>query len=292
MVNRAEQSRVVLLVDADNVNAKQLELVLQHLRQDKHLVKRAYGDWFEEKLKGWRSILSDQEIEPIHALPTTCGKNATDIRLVVDAMELFYERHARQFYLVSSDRDFTPLIRHLKQAGAMVIGYGRKSAPTILKNAYHQFISFEDLVNQADPALPMLQVIDGKALETKTGNHQTKTNKTTNRKAKTNETTTAANTTGKAQVTAAKPYAKELLEIAKAAYVSLTSSGDWITAAELMTKLQKQCHAELKQAFSCKLFGYTDFTKLLTGIGIFEFDAKQQATKQPMSRRIRLRHAA
>ncbi len=287
MANLAEQSRAVLLVDADNINAKQLELVLQHLRQDTHLLKRAYGDWFEDKLKGWRSILSDQEIEPIHALPTTSGKNATDIRLVVDAMELFYNRHVRQFYIASSDRDFTPLIRHLKQVGATVVGYGRQNAPQVLKQAYQQFISFEDLINQANPATPTLQVIDGKAMESKATNGKA-TGEAANSKAK----KTAATKTTDPNQTAAKPYAKELLRIARAAYTSLSQSGDWITAAQLMTQLQKQCHAELKRSFSCKLFGYPDFIKLLNGIGIFEFDAQQQSTKQPMSRKLRLRHAA
>jgi uncharacterized LabA/DUF88 family protein len=68
----------------------------------------------------------------------------------------------RWFCIVSSDRDFTPLIRYLKQAVAKVIGYGRKNALPILKNAYHQFINLEDL-KPDQPAQPTLQVIEGKA---------------------------------------------------------------------------------------------------------------------------------
>lgn len=276
------RTATALLIDADNISANQISLVFAHLQAEGNLLlKRAYGDWFDERLKNWQSILTNYEIEPIHSLPTASGKNATDIRLVVDAMDLLYQRQIGWFCIVSSDRDFTPLIRHLKQAGAKVIGYGRKNALPILKNAYHQFISLEELTLDQPATQPTLQVIEGKASQSATQNNQARNQKN---QGKQNQQKTS-------QV-AAKLYVKELQLMAQTAYMTLNANGGWVTCDKLMTSLQKQCPEQLKQKFSCKLFGYKGLANLLDGIGIFEFDPQQKASTLLAQRKVRLRKAA
>jgi hypothetical protein len=287
------RTATALLIDADNISANQISLVFAHLQVEGNLLlKRAYGDWFDARLKNWQSILTNHEIEPIHSLPTASGKNATDIRLVVDAMDLLHHRQVNWFCIVSSDRDFTPLIRYLKQAGAQVIGYGRKNALPILQNAYHQFISLEELAPSQFATQPTLQVIEGKATQSARNKQTQKNKQTQHQQTQKNKQTQSQQTQLQASQAATKPYAKELQQMAQTVYIALSANGGWVTCDKLQSGLQKQCPENLNQRFSCKLFGYKGLANLLDGIGIFEFDPQQKASTLLSKRKIRLRKAA
>ena len=77
-------------------------------------VKRAYGDWTNPRLSGWREQLLGNAISPQQQFAYTVGKNATDSALIIDAMDLLYSGNVEGFAIVSSDSDFTPLATRLR----------------------------------------------------------------------------------------------------------------------------------------------------------------------------------
>lgn len=77
------------------------------------------------------------------------GKNATDIALVIDAMELLYTQRLDAFCIASSDADFTPLIMQLKANGHEVYGFGERKTPLPFVNACTTFLYLDSLDDAA-----------------------------------------------------------------------------------------------------------------------------------------------
>ncbi len=122
--------QIAVLVDVENVGLDSVQWLFDQLSDvGRIIVKRAYGDW--SAASGKRDQLLELGIEPIqvfHATPS--GKNTSDIRLAVDAVDLLYQSPVDTFVVVSSDSDFVPLVGRLRAAGKMVIGAGgEKTAP-------------------------------------------------------------------------------------------------------------------------------------------------------------------
>jgi uncharacterized LabA/DUF88 family protein len=88
----------------------------------------------------------------------SAGKNATDIALVIDAMELLYTQELDAFCIASSDADFTPLVMQLKANGHEVYGFGERKAPERFVNACTTFLYLDSLVDpeaaQPNPRAP------------------------------------------------------------------------------------------------------------------------------------------
>ncbi len=92
-------------------------------------IRRAYGNWKKPALAGWEKTLHTNSIQPMQSFDLVKGKNATDMALVIDAMDLLYTKNVHTFCLVSSDCDFTPLIQRLRQDGKQVFGFGGRNTP-------------------------------------------------------------------------------------------------------------------------------------------------------------------
>jgi uncharacterized protein (TIGR00288 family) len=123
--------RIALLIDADNVSHAKIGAILAELsKYGTANIRRAYGNWAATTLKGWTGKLHDFAIRPIQQFSYSTGKNATDIALVIDAMELLYTQDLDAFAIASSDADFTPLIMQLKANGHEVYGFGERKTPT------------------------------------------------------------------------------------------------------------------------------------------------------------------
>ncbi len=106
-------------------------------------LKRAYGNWTKEDLSPWEPILKSLAIHPVHQFDYVKNKNATDIAVVIDAMDLLHSGIYDGFALISSDSDFTPLAIRLKESGAKIIGCGGPNAPESLIQACDEFYSFK-----------------------------------------------------------------------------------------------------------------------------------------------------
>jgi len=77
-------------------------------------------------------------------VPANAGRNATDIALVIGAMDLLY-RGVRHFCLVAGDSDYVPLVLRLRQDGCTILGIGMPNASLALREACTRFLSTEQL---------------------------------------------------------------------------------------------------------------------------------------------------
>lgn len=151
---RAPDSRIALLIDADNISHTKIAPMLAELsKYGTANIRRAYGDWGSNSLKGWKEKLHDFAIRPIQQFSYSTGKNATDIALVIDAMELLYTQKLDAFCIASSDADFTPLVMQLKANGHEVYGFGERKTPAPFRNACTTFL-YLDTLGDAAPAAP------------------------------------------------------------------------------------------------------------------------------------------
>lgn len=155
-----DTTRLAVLIDADNTSAKLVKELFEELASYGTItVKRAYGDWTNHHLSGWREVLLENAISPQQQFAYTYGKNATDSALIIDAMDLLYSGNVDGFAIVSSDSDFTPLATRLRESGKRVIGVGQRKTPKAFVEACEKFVFLEVLAR--DDA----RAADGEAAE-------------------------------------------------------------------------------------------------------------------------------
>ncbi len=145
-----QQLRIALLIDADNAPAEMIDEILTELSTLGVIsIRRAYGNWTKSALAGWQSKLLEFAVRPIQQFDYSKRKNATDMAMTVDAMELLYTDRPDAFGIVSSDADFTPLVMHLRAKGAAVYGFGAQQTPKPFVNACSRFLYLEALAAAA-----------------------------------------------------------------------------------------------------------------------------------------------
>ncbi|MFO8009328.1 MAG: NYN domain-containing protein [Dehalococcoidia bacterium] len=153
MTQNQTQKRLAVLIDADNAQPAILDgLIAEIAKYGVSSVKRAYGDWTNPKLKGWKDVLLEYAIHPIQQFEYTTGKNATDSAMLIDAMDLLYTDKFEGFCIVSSDSDFTRLASRVREAGLLVLGFGEKKTPKPFVNACDKFIYTEILRSKDETA--------------------------------------------------------------------------------------------------------------------------------------------
>ncbi|KQS04813.1 hypothetical protein ASG11_11580 [Sphingomonas sp. Leaf357] len=151
-----EPSRnVALLIDADNAQPSSLDPVLTVLADLGSVnVRRAYGNWSKPGLKTWAALTLKHGIEPQQQFDITKGKNATDMKMTVDAMDLLYRGRVTGFGIMSSDSDFMPLVMRIRQEGLPVYGFGSSRTPEGFRQACTRFIDVTGLAVQEEMPLP------------------------------------------------------------------------------------------------------------------------------------------
>ena len=138
---QSQQSKLAVLIDADNVAPAYAEKLFSEVaKYGTATIKRAYGDWTTPNLTGWKNILNQFAIQPIQQDRDTVGKNATDIAMIIDAMDLLYSAELNGFCLVSSDSDFTRLATRLRESRLTVYGFGEQKTPQPFVVACEKFI--------------------------------------------------------------------------------------------------------------------------------------------------------
>jgi len=138
-------ANVAVLIDADNVSPSWIENVLTEATKLGSLaLKRVYGD-FSRQDKAWRELCARLAIQPIQQFPNTKGKNASDIAMVIDAMDLLHSGRYESFCLVSSDSDFSRLATRLREDGGDVWGFGELKTPEAFVKACSKFVYVEIL---------------------------------------------------------------------------------------------------------------------------------------------------
>jgi uncharacterized LabA/DUF88 family protein len=149
----AAKPRVALLIDADNSPAAKIGVILNELSTfGESNIRRAYGNWKKNELKGWEEVLHEHAIRPMQQFDYTKGKNASDMAMIIDALDLLYTDRPDAFGIVSSDADFTPLVMHLRAKGAAVYGFGSRKTPEPFVNACSRFLILDELRSGARDA--------------------------------------------------------------------------------------------------------------------------------------------
>ena len=138
-----DQLNIALLIDCENASPKAIHGILSELAEKGVVnIRRAYGNWKKEA--GWEEKLHPLAIQPVQQFAYTAGKNAADMSMAIDAMELVYTEKVACFALVTSDSDFTPLVMKLLGKGKQVIGFGESKTPEPFKRACSVFIHTDD----------------------------------------------------------------------------------------------------------------------------------------------------
>ncbi len=147
------QKLLAVLIDADNVPAGYAEAIFEEIASfGEASIRRIYGDFARDGLKGWSKKLANLAIVPIQAPSNTRGKNSSDIALVIDAMDILHTGRFDGFVLVSSDSDFTRLASRIREQGMDVFGMGEQKTPESFRRACKRFIYVENLtVAEAGP---------------------------------------------------------------------------------------------------------------------------------------------
>lgn len=161
-----ERPLLAVLIDADNVPAKTADAILREISDiGDPALRRVYGDWSSGALAGWRDKIRDLGMVARQQSANTKGKNASDIGLVIDAMDMLHSGRFDGFVLVSSDSDFTQLAGRLREDGKLVIGIGEAKTPASLRNVCNRFILIENIVAPPAPAQQSTQPRDAKRLQ-------------------------------------------------------------------------------------------------------------------------------
>jgi len=137
---------LAVLIDADNTSPKWTKAVFDEIAAvGEASVRRCYGDFSSQQMSGWNKVQAEFGLVPHHQPANTVGKNASDIALVIDAMDLMHSGRFDGFVLVSSDSDFTRLASRIREQGLDVYGIGAKKTPEAFRKACKRFIFLENL---------------------------------------------------------------------------------------------------------------------------------------------------
>ncbi|BAP35418.1 NYN domain-containing protein [Acinetobacter guillouiae] len=234
--------KFAVLIDADNSSVNSISSVLEEVaKYGIASVKRVYGDWSSDSLKKWREVLLPHAITPVQQFAYTSGKDATDMILIIDAMDLLYGGALDGFCIVSSDSDFTPLASRIRESGLIVYGFGRKKTPEPFKKACDKFISIENLITEEKEEEK--QNIDVKNIEDikKTPSIE------------------------KEKEEVKPPIDKATLNLIYKAVKDNSDDNGWAYLGSIGTYL-----STVKPDFDTRDYGYTKLSGLIKAVGVFE----------------------
>jgi len=145
------KQKIALFIDADNAPADKFEEVLSEVaKYGVVTIRKAYGNWKKTSIKKWEDLLHEYAIQPIQQYDLSKGKNASDIALVIDAMDVMYTKNIDVMCFVSSDCDFTPMVTRALAEGKVVLGFGERKTPTPFVNACSKFLFLDEKIQSSD----------------------------------------------------------------------------------------------------------------------------------------------
>lgn len=247
---------IALLIDADNSPASKIEEILDELAKYGVInIRRAFGNWKSPHLKSWENVLHDYAIQPMQQFAYTKGKDATDMAMIIDAMDLLYTKNLNGFCIVSSDSDFTPLVMRIRANGLKVFGFGEKKTPDPFVNACSKFLYLENL----GASVPLETGVEAKAAVVSTEE----------------VTSSATAPLTPAPSPAAKPVASKvgtkelkantrLVNLLRKSVESAADDEGWAGLGTVGQHIAKQA------SFDSRNYGYAKLKDLFQAIGLFE----------------------
>lgn len=262
------QPRIALLIDADNAPADKVDAILTELSTLGEIsIRRIYGNWTKPHLSSWQGKLLDYALRPMQQFDYAKGKNATDMAMTVDAMELLYTERPDAYGIVSSDADFTPLVMHLRGKGAQVYGFGAAQTPKAFVNACSRFLYLESL-GEPEESAPVVDedanfaASSARLYSVSVGNHDEKTD------IKAEAAIKSVNS-----VRVPTPQLRQdtrLMNLLRSAVQALQDDDGWVPVSVLRTQIGN------KASFDPRNYGYPTLTKLL--VAVEDFDFKNEGT--------------
>ncbi|MBP1883490.1 NYN domain-containing protein [Sinorhizobium mexicanum] len=124
-----QRDRLAILIDADNIRSNFLPLIIREASAiGTVFIKRVYGHFGSAAMKAWQPLVHEFALLPVHVAPAAKSKNATDLKLAIDAMDILHRGQVDGFCIASSDSDFTSLASRIREDGVSVYGFGEKKA--------------------------------------------------------------------------------------------------------------------------------------------------------------------
>lgn len=146
MQDKDRRHLLAVLIDADNTSPQYAKAIFDEIASfGEASVRRCYGDFSSPQMRGWSRVQAEFGMVPHHQPANTVGKNASDIALVIDAMDLLHTGRFDGFVLVSSDSDFTRLASRIREQGIDVYGIGQRKTPEAFRKACKRFIYIENI---------------------------------------------------------------------------------------------------------------------------------------------------
>jgi hypothetical protein len=144
MNDAAKLTKLALLIDGDNVGAAFMPYIMQEAEKlGVVATRRIYGQFSAGKMKSWSKRIAEFDLVEVDVIPVRKGKNATDIRLAIDAAGLLIGRGLDGICIASSDSDFKPLADRIRAESVDAYGFGLKTLPKAYKDAFDRFIPLE-----------------------------------------------------------------------------------------------------------------------------------------------------
>lgn len=142
----SSKRRLAVLIDGDNAQSKRLTQIFEVISTYGIIIDgRAYGDWTASNMANWRTVMLQHAIQPVQQWRYTTGKNATDIALVIDAMDILHKGTVQGFAIVASDSDYTRLCMRMREEGLFVMVIGNRKAPDAFRKSCDVFLMVENL---------------------------------------------------------------------------------------------------------------------------------------------------
>ena len=134
------RARLAVLIDGENASPRHARAVFEAAEAlGEARVRRVYGDFSNGRLASWSAAIRSFAIVPCHQPARVRGKNAADIALAIDAVDLSCLGRLDGFLLVSSDSDFIRLAQRLREGGIAVFGFDESRTPRAFGSACHRF---------------------------------------------------------------------------------------------------------------------------------------------------------
>jgi cell division septation protein DedD len=144
--NPASVTKLVLLIDGENLPAKYAAAVLEKVGELGVLaVARVYGHFANAKMSGWVKAIAEHRLTKVDVSQISRAKNSADFKLVIEAMDMLHSRQLDGFCIASSDGDFSALAERIRANALVLYGFGETKAPATYRKACDAFFDCAEL---------------------------------------------------------------------------------------------------------------------------------------------------
>ncbi|WP_449396782.1 NYN domain-containing protein [Devosia riboflavina] len=129
-----------MFIDCDGVSPADADRAIKLIKQHRHIyLLRVYGNYTGGAASAWNGFIRRNGAVARHLPNLIQGKNAADIALTIDAVEVLLTSRISHFALIVSDTDFVPLAHRIRADGKNLFGFGQNSTPLAFREACNRF---------------------------------------------------------------------------------------------------------------------------------------------------------